>query len=146
MNRKEMLRLLLYQAQFNGFEFRRWYTVHVQPFWPGADQALTLLTGEGRHFTLLFSHEFVRCFWRSGAEMSFVVPAMTYPRVNAQGEVVQVSRKPFTRRIIKPGVWKYHLQKMAIADDPIEYLFRFLPAWHEAIQHPAVPVPLPARA
>ena len=54
MNRKEMLRLLLNQAQFNGFEFRRWYVANVQPIWPGAEQALTLLAGEGRHYTLLF--------------------------------------------------------------------------------------------
>jgi len=48
--------------------------------------------------------------------------------VNGQGEVVQVTRKPFTRRTIKPDVWRYHLQQMAIADDPIDYLCRFLPA------------------
>lgn len=69
MNRKEMLRLLLNQAQFNGFEFRHWFQSNVQPIWPGADHALSLLAGEGRHYTLLFSHEFARCFWRSGAKM-----------------------------------------------------------------------------
>jgi len=58
MNRKEMLRLLLNQAQFNGFEFRRWFQTHVHRGWPGAEEALSLLSGEGRHFTLLFSHEF----------------------------------------------------------------------------------------
>jgi hypothetical protein len=31
MNRKELLRLLLNQAQFNGFEFRRWFQSHVRP-------------------------------------------------------------------------------------------------------------------
>ena len=128
MNRKEMLRLLLNQAQFNGFEFRRWFQVHVRPGWPGAEEALTLLSSEGRHFTLIFSHEFARCFWRTGAHMSFMVPAITYPRVNGSGEVVQVTRKPFTRRTIKPDVWKYHLRQMAAADDPILYLCRFLPA------------------
>jgi hypothetical protein len=48
--------------------------------------------------------------------------------VNGKGEVVQVTRKPFTRRTIKPDVWKYHLRQMAEADDPILYLCRFLPA------------------
>jgi hypothetical protein len=128
MNRKELLRLLLNQAQFNGFEFRRWFQSDVRPVWPGAEGAVALLAEEGRHFTLLFSHEFASCFWRTGAHMSFMVPAITYPRVNSSGEVVQVTRKPFTRRTIKPDVWKYHLQKMAVADDPIEYLCRFLPA------------------
>jgi hypothetical protein len=128
MNRKELLRLLLNQAQFNGFEFRRWYQAHIRPIWPGAEDALTLLAAEGRHFTLIFSHEFASCFWRTGAHMSFMVPSATYSRVNGQGEVVQVTRKPFTRRTIKPDVWRYHLQQMAVAEDPIDYLCRFLPA------------------
>ncbi len=132
MNRKEMLRLLLNQAQFNGFEFRRWYIANVQSLWPGNEMALSLLAGEGRHYTLLFSHEFARCFWRTGSHMSFSVPATTYPRVNSQGAVVNVTRKPFTRRTIKPDVWKYHLRQMAASDDPIDYLCRFLPAIDQA--------------
>jgi hypothetical protein len=132
MNRKELLRLLLNQAQFNGFEFRHWYLANVQPSWPGAEQALTLLAGEGRHYTLLFSHDFARHFWKSGAQMSFMIPSTTYPRVNSQGGVVQVTRKPFTRRTIKADVWKYHLRQMAAAEDPIEYLCRFLPVQNQA--------------
>jgi hypothetical protein len=128
MNRKEMLRLLLNQAQFNGFEFRRWFLAHVQPVWPGAEQALSLLAGEGRHYTLLFSHDFARCFWRTGSQMRFLVPTVTYPRVNSLGEVVQVTRKSFTRRTVKPDVWKYHLRQMADAEDPFDYLSRFLAA------------------
>jgi hypothetical protein len=128
MNRKELLRLLLNQAQFNGFEFRRWFQAHIQPIWPGADQALTLLASEGRHYTLIFSHDFAHSFWRTGAHMSFMVPGVSYSRVGSQGAVVQVTRKPFTRRKIKPDVWKYHLRQMAVADDPIDYLCRFLPA------------------
>ncbi len=128
MNRKELLRLLVNQAQFNGFEFRSWFQTHVQPFWPGTEHALSLLAGEGRYYALLFSHEFARAFWRSGARISFVVPSVTYPRINRHGEVVQVTRKPFTRRTIKPDVWKYHLRQLAAADDPFVYLRRFLPS------------------
>lgn len=127
MDRKEMLRLLINQAQFNGFEFRRWFHAHIRPLWPGTDAAIALLAEEGRHYTLLFSHEFACCFLRTGSEMSFRVPATTYPRVNSQGDVIQVTRKPFTRRTIKPDVWKYHLRQMAVADNPIHYLCRFLP-------------------
>jgi hypothetical protein len=132
MNRKEMLRLLLNQAQFNGFEFRHWFLANVQPAWPGAEQALTLLAGEGRHYTMLFSHDFARCFWRTGSHISFSVPAVTYSRVNTEGDVVEVTRRPFTRRTVKPDVWKYHLRQMAVADDPIEYLCRFLPGQDQA--------------
>ena len=64
----------------------------------------------------------------SGAHMSFQVPSVTYPRVNSSGDVIQVTRKPFTRRTIKADVWKYHLRQMAASEDPIDYLCRFLPA------------------
>ena len=147
MNRKEMLRLLLNQAQFNGFEFRRWFQAHVQPIWPGADHALNLLAAEGRHYSLLFSHEFARCYWRSGAKMSFTVPTITYPRVTPAGEVVYVTRRPFTRRTIKPDVWKYHLRQMAAAEDPIDYLCRFLPAQDQAsLRSAANPEPVAIHA
>ena len=122
-----MLRRLMNQALFNGFEFRQWFQSHVQPAWPGTEQALTLLASEGRHYTLLFSHDFARSFWRAGSHIRFSVPATSYQRVNSRGEVINVTRKPFTRRSIKPDVWKYHLRQMAIADDPVEYLCRFLP-------------------
>ena len=147
MNRKEMLRLLLNQAQFNGFEFRRWFAANVQPIWPGAEQALLLLAGEGRHYALVFSHEFARCYWRSGAKMSFMVPTITYPRVTPTGEVVYVTRRPFTRRTVKPDVWKYHLRQMAAAEDPIHYLCRFLPAQDQAsLQAAANPERIAAQA
>jgi hypothetical protein len=50
------------------------------------------------------------------------------PRMNSRGEVIQVTRRPVARRTIKPDVWKYHLRQMAISDDPVAYLCRFLPA------------------
>jgi hypothetical protein len=129
--------LLLNQAHVNGFEFRRWFTARIQPAWPGTEQALILLAEEGRYYRLLFSHEFARCFWLKGSHMSFMVPAITYPKVNRQGEVVQVTRKPFTRRIVKRDVWKYHLGKMAAAEDPIYYLGRFLPAHQQTAMQKA---------
>ncbi len=119
---------MLVQAEYNGFDFPVWFKVHVRPEWPGAEEALTLLSAEGRHYTLLFSHGFARWFWRTGSQIAFAVPCKTYHRVNGRGEVLEVTRKSFTRRTIKPDVWKYHLAQMAAADDPLEYLSRFLPA------------------
>ena len=54
--------------------------------------------------------------------------------MNGKGEVVTINRKPFTRRTIKADVWKYHLRQMAITDDPMRYLRRFLPT-HEDLQN-----------
>jgi hypothetical protein len=105
---------------------RNWFHSHIQA-WPGTEKALILLAAESRYYALLFSHEFARCYWRSGARISFIVPSITYPRINRRGEVVQVTRKPFTRRTIKPDVWKYHLRQMAATEDAMVYLKRFLP-------------------
>lgn len=133
MNRRELLRLLINQAQCNGFEFRRWFQMHLQAPWPGQEEALTLVATQSRHYALIFSHEFARSYWRTGARISFLVPSITYPRVNRRGEVVTVTRKPFTRRTMKPDVWKYHLRQMAACEEPLAYLRRFLPS-AEAIE------------
>ncbi len=57
-----------------------------------------------------------------------------------------VTRKPFTRRTIKPDVWKYHLRQMAAAEDPIDYLCRFLPASEQAKFRQSKKSPLAAQA
>jgi hypothetical protein len=146
MNRKDLLLLLVNQAQFNGFEFRQWFQSSVHPIWTGTEPAIALLAEQGRHYTLLFSHDFARCFFRGGAHMSFLVPSITYALVTALGEVVKVTRKPFTRRTIKPDVWKYHLRQMAVAEDPIDYLCRFLPAIVQIRLHSSEPQPIAAQA
>jgi len=133
MTRKETLHVLISQAHANGFEFRRWYVANVSQNWPGAEEAVTLLNSEGRFYALVFSHDFARAFWKKGAMMNFIVPSATYSRLNGKGEVVTINRKPFTRRTIKADVWKYHLRQMAVTDDPIRYLKRFLPT-HEDLQ------------
>lgn len=133
-NLNEFLHLVLHQAQFNGFEFRRWFHAHIQTTWPGTEEAISILAGGDRYYALIFSHEFAKCYWRTGSRISFSVPSITYPRVNSRGEVIVVTRKPFTRRTIKPDVWKYHLRQMAGSDDPLAYLSRFLPS-------PTLPVP-----
>ncbi len=126
-----MLQLLLNQAEMNGFEFQPWYQAHVHPAWPGHEAAVSMLSREGRHYTLLFSHGFARAFWRTGSQIAFAVPSSTYNRVNGQGKVLEVTRKGFTRRTSKPHIWKYHLSRMAAAEDPFEYITRFLPSRHQ---------------
>jgi len=130
MTRKETLHILISQAHANGFDFYRWYQANIAADWPGTDEAVAILTTEGRFYALVFSHEFARAFWKKGEQMNFVVPAATYSRMNGKGQVVTINRKPFTRRTIKADVWKYHIRQMALSEDPIRYLKRFLPT-HE---------------
>lgn len=49
-------------------------------------------------YAIIFNHDFAKALW--GGEIQ-VVPADPYTRVN----------------------WKYHLQQMVIADDPIDYAY-----------------------
>lgn len=128
MTLKENLLLLIRNAQRNRFNFRRWYRANIRPDWFGLDDAVSLLCEEGRYYALIFAHDFARAFWKQGAQMRFVVPTLTYSRMNGKGEVITITRKPFTRRTIKADVWQYHLRQMAISDDPMSYLKRFLPS------------------
>lgn len=145
MNLKETLQLLVNQAEFNGFDLQRWFQAHIRVAWPGPGQALDCLSTEGRHYALLFSHDFAKYYWRTGARVSFTVPSITYPRVNGRGEVIVVTRKPFTRRTVKPDAWKYHMRQMAASDDPVLYLCRFLPAAQQ-VNLSSEPVEEPALA
>jgi hypothetical protein len=126
MTREALLRILLSQARNNGFEFRKWFVTHIQPTWPGADEALAILCEGSRFYALVFSHAFARNFWKQGTQMSFTVPSASYTRRNPEGKIVTVSRKSFTRRTLKADVWRYHLRQMALAEDPLRYLRRFL--------------------
>lgn len=132
MNRKVELSDLLQWAQFNGFNFRKWYEANIRPVWPGTEIALEELTRELRYYALVFSHDFAQHFWRAGSIIRFAVPASSYQRVNSAGRVIVVKRSSFTRRSAKPNVWKYHIGQMAAAPDPLVYLRRFLPGNNES--------------
>ena len=127
MTRQEVLRIVIRRARGNGFEFRRWFLTAIHPSWTGFDGAVELLSQRRRYYALLFSHEFARAFWKQGSQISFVVPSASYTRKDKNGHIVTVTRKPFTRRAIKADVWKYHVRQMAVSEDPIRYLHRFLP-------------------
>jgi hypothetical protein len=126
MTRKELIRLLLLQARANGFEFRKWYQSRIGDEWTTADAALDNLSRGGRYFTLLFSHQFARSFWKPGRRMQFVVPTQEFTRVNRRGEKINVVRKAYTRRTMRGNAWEYHLREMAATEEPLLYIRRFL--------------------
>jgi hypothetical protein len=126
LTKEEILRIVLGQARQHGFEFRKWFLERIRPEWPGSKAAVELLATESRYYALIFSHEFAQTFWKQGQMIQFVVPMDSYKRRNAKGEIIEVKRKAFTRRTAKPDVWRYHLGKMAEADEPLLYLRKFL--------------------
>ena len=126
MTRQEVLRTVIRQARANGFPFRKWCSSSLDFSWSSFDQAVEELALGRRYYSLLFSHEFARAFWKQGSQINFVVPGASYTRRDKEGHIITVTRKPFTRRTLKADVWKYHLREMAAQEEPLRYIRRFL--------------------
>ena len=126
LTRIQVLELLIQQAAHNGFEFPRWWGQTMQTEWPGRDKALVLLGQDRRYYALLFSHSFAKAFWKQGSKMNFAVAATTYTMRKPTGELVTVTRRPYTRRTLKADAWQYHLREMTSQEEPLRYIRRFL--------------------
>ena len=126
MTRLEVLRIVVRQARANNFPFRKWYQTTIDPSWNNFEAAVEELSRGRRYYALLFAHDFAQAFWKQGSQISFLVPAASYTRRDKEGRIITVRRKPFTRRTLKADVWKYHLREMAIHDEPLRYIRRFL--------------------
>ena len=137
MTRLELLQLAVARARSNGFEFRRWYTSRLALPWISTDAALTLLDTQRRYYALLFSHEFASNFWKTGVDITFEVPAQNFQRLMPDGTMRTVARKPFIRRSSRRDVWRYHLREMALADEPLRYLRKYMHIEEQLDSEPA---------
>lgn len=126
MTRLEFLKLVVARARANGFEFRRWYTSRLGLPWISADAALCLLETQRRYYALIFSHEFAQTFWKPGTEIVIELPLKSFPVCSPDGTVRTVERKPHLRRSLRPDVWRYHLKNMALAEEPLRYLRKYM--------------------
>jgi hypothetical protein len=126
MTRLELLTIVVGRARGNGFEFRRWYTSRLGIPWISAEASLKLLDQQRRYYALLFSHEFANAFWKAGEEITFSVPSQSFQRPMPDGSIKTVQRKAFIRRSARKDAWKYHLREMALADEPLRYLRKYL--------------------
>ncbi|MDE1161648.1 MAG: hypothetical protein PW792_06835 [Acidobacteriaceae bacterium] len=126
MTRLELLKIVVGRARTNGFEFRRWYTTRMSLPWISAEASLTLLESQRRYYALLFSHEFAESFWKPGTEITFQVGDTSFERRMADGTIATVTRKPFVRRSARRDAWRFHLKEMALAEEPLRYIRRYL--------------------
>jgi hypothetical protein len=126
MTRFELLHLLVAQARANGFEFRKWYISRLGLPWETTKQAIDTLCGQRRYYALLFSHEFASSFWKAGERITFQVPTQTFTRRKADGTIGTVSRKAYTRRSARDDAWRYHLRELALAEEPLRYMRKYL--------------------
>jgi hypothetical protein len=136
MTRLELLTLVVRRARANGFEFRRWYTGRLGLPWISEDAALTLLDTQRRYYALMFSQEFAEAFWKAGEDITFLVPEASFRRRMADGTIQTVTRKPFTRRSGKKNAWRFHLKEMAVAEDPLRHIRKYLNIEDELIDDP----------
>ena len=126
MTRLELLTIVVGRARSNGFEFRRWYTTRLELPWINAKAALKLLDEQRRYHALLFSHEFANAFWKAGEDITFAVPSQSFQRPMPDGTLKTVMRKSFVRRSSRHDAWRYHLREMALAEEPLRYLRKYL--------------------
>jgi len=126
MTRSDLLKIVIGRARHNGFEFRRWYTTRLALPWINATAALAILESQRRYYALLFSPEFAKAFWKAGEDITFQVPSQTFQRRMADGSIATVTRKPFTRRSARKDAWRYHLREMALAEEPLRYIRKYL--------------------
>jgi hypothetical protein len=126
MTRLELLTIVVRRARANGFEFRRWYTARIGLPWTNESDALEILDTQRRYYALLFAHEFAFAFWKAGEEISFRVASQTFKRTLPGGGIGTVTRQAFMRRSGKKDAWRYHLREMALAEDPLRHIRKYL--------------------
>ncbi|HET7346032.1 MAG TPA: hypothetical protein VFJ10_01800 [Acidobacteriaceae bacterium] len=150
MTRGELIRMVILRARAHGFEFRKWYESNIEPEWKDLNHAIAVLEQGRRYYALLFSHEFARNFWKKGTQISFMLPSREYTRLDKSGKIVTVRRKAFTRRTSRSTsntIWQYHLEQMAVWEEPLRYIRRFILTEEELETgaQPHAPAPVPAK-
>jgi hypothetical protein len=126
MTRLELLHLLIAQARSNGFDLRKWYTTRLGLPWESTPAAIETLSNQRRYYALLFSHEFASSFWKAGERITFQVPTQTFTRCRPDGTVATVTRKAYTRRSARPDAWQYHLRELALSEEPLRTMRKYL--------------------
>ena len=94
--------------------------------WTGLDESVNVLANERRYYALLFSHDFAQSFWKAGSEMMLQMPQQSFQRKMADGSIGTVQRKGHLRRMIREDAWRFHLREMAVQEEPLRYIRRFL--------------------
>lgn len=146
MTRLELLTIVVGRARSNGFEFRRWYVSRLEVPWISAQAALQFLSEQRRYYALVFSHDFANAFWKAGEDISFSVPAQSFQRPMPDGSLKTIQRKSFIRRSSRRDAWRYHLREMALAEDPLRYLRKYLNVHEDLTEDPDPSTDLPKRA
>src|SRR5580704_15434687 len=88
-------------------------------------ELLQLLVGQARANGFEFRRWYVGKLglqWKT----AFQVPTQTFTRKMPDGTIGTVYRKAYTRRSTREDAWKYHLRELAVAEEPLRYMRRYL--------------------
>ena len=133
MTRLDLLKILIGQARVNGFDFRQWYTHSLRLPWKGPNAAITVLASHRHYYSLLFHHDFAQSFWKAGETITFQVPEQSFERRMPDGSIRTIHRKNFMRRSARPDAWRYHLSQMALVEEPLRYMRKYLRVEEELV-------------
>jgi hypothetical protein len=137
MTRLDLLKILIGQARSNGFDFRQWFTTSLRLPWESQQAAFHTIDTQRRYYALLFNHDFAQAFWKAGQTITFQVAAQTFKRTMPDGSVRVVERKPFMRRTGRRDAWRYHLREMALSEEPLRYMRRYLHVEEDLVDEPS---------
>jgi hypothetical protein len=136
MTRLDLLKILIGQARTNGFDFRQWYTHSLRLPWKGPNAAITVLASHLHYYSLLFHHDFAQTFWKAGETITFQMPEQSFERRMPDGSIRTIHRKKFMRRSARPDAWQYHLSQMALSEEPLRYIRKYLRVEEELADEP----------
>jgi len=54
------------------------------------------------------------------------VPTQSFTRRKKDGTIGTVVRKGYTRRSTRDDAWRYHLRELAVAEEPLRYMRKYL--------------------
>lgn len=126
MTRVELLRIVIGRAHENGFDFKRWYITCLREPWENTDMALKVVESQRRYYALLFHHEFAQAFWKKGETLTIHIAAQAFERVMPDGSTKIVERKAHVQRKGRAGGWQHYLMQMALQEEPLRYVRRFV--------------------
>lgn len=142
MTRTELLQLVVAQARSQGFNLKRWYVERLGLEWTGVKAGVEILGAERRYYALLFSHDFAQNFWKAGSAMTLQMGAQTFQRRMKDGSIGTVERKGHLRRMVREDAWRFHLKEMAVQEEPLRYIRRFLRVQEDLASDPVVKRPI----
>ena len=105
MTNEQILKKAIEKAVKNG-----WWGKAGKAFLEGFETGVKKWAFNGRYYSIIFSHDFVKAFWLGKGERGEMAVEI---KTNVHGFDCQLA-------------WAFHLQQMVLEKNPLKYLEKFL--------------------